>query len=249
MICSLARHPRRARLAGGGGRLARSRRTRARSDRQPEPAPERGRADRSRRLLQPVGPHGFRRGRRALPQHGRERANPAGGHGLARHAACLAYRPRSPDRIDYYELSDIFSRGAGRRLRELFPPEGEITYPGIGIVPRTLDGKTFVAEVYDGSPAASACVKPGDEILGVDGAPYAEIASFSGKVGKTATLQLRRAPEAAPTLARRPGAGACNRTRLSRTRSAPARASSRPATAASAICASGALRGRAWRRR
>ena len=104
----------------------------------------------------------------------------------------------TPDRIDYYELSDIFSRGAGRRLRALFPPEGEITYPGIGIVPRTIDGKVFVADVYDGSPAAGAGVKTGDEIVAVDGAPYAEIGSFSGKVGKTVALELRRAPEAAP---------------------------------------------------
>ena len=41
-------------------------------------------------------------------------------------------------------------------------------------------------------------MKTGDEIVAVDGAPYAEIGSFSGKVGKTVALELRRAPEAAP---------------------------------------------------
>ena len=40
-----------------------------------------------------------------------------------------------------------------------------MTYPGIGIVPRAIDGKIFVTDVYDGSPAASAGVKAGDEIV------------------------------------------------------------------------------------
>lgn len=104
----------------------------------------------------------------------------------------------TPDGIDYYELSDIFSRGAGRRLRTLFPPDGEVTYPGTGIVPRAIDGKIFVADVYDGSPAARAGVETGDEIVSVDGDPYAEIGSFSGKAGKTVALELRRTPSAVP---------------------------------------------------
>jgi C-terminal processing protease CtpA/Prc len=104
----------------------------------------------------------------------------------------------APDRIDYYELADIFARGLGRRLRTVFPPEGEVVYPGIGVVPRRIDGKTFTADVYDGSPAARAGLKPGDEILSVDGAPYSEIGSFEGKAGKQASVKLRRSREGAP---------------------------------------------------
>jgi C-terminal processing protease CtpA/Prc len=103
----------------------------------------------------------------------------------------------TPDEIDYYELADIFSRGMGRRLGATFPG-GDVTYPGIGIAPRSIDGKVFVADVYDGSPAAAAGVEAGDEIVSVDGAPYAEIGSFAGRVGKKVTLQVRRAPSAAP---------------------------------------------------
>jgi carboxyl-terminal processing protease len=108
----------------------------------------------------------------------------------------------TPDSIDYYELSDIFARGIGRRLRTLFPPRGEIMYPGIGIVPRAIDGKIFVADVYDGTAAARAGVESGDEIVSVDGGPYREVGSFAGKVGETVTLELRRAANAAPVTLR-----------------------------------------------
>jgi carboxyl-terminal processing protease len=104
----------------------------------------------------------------------------------------------TPDSIDYYELSDIFSRGAGRRLRSLFPPDGEVVYPGIGIVPRVIDGKIFVADVYDGAPAARAGLEIGDEILSVDGDRYEEIGSFSGKAGKAVAVELRKAANATP---------------------------------------------------
>ena len=69
------------------------------------------------------------------------------------------------DQLDYYELADIFRFNYRDRLRELFPPDGEITYPGIGIATEVIDGKRFVSDVYDGAPADKAGVKPGDEIL------------------------------------------------------------------------------------
>ncbi|MGO4843996.1 PDZ domain-containing protein, partial [Rhizobiaceae sp. 2RAB30] len=59
---------------------------------------------------------------------------------------------------------------------------------------RQGNGLGFVSEVYDGSPAARAGILVGDEILSVDGAPYREIASFEGKVGKSVTVELRRRP-------------------------------------------------------
>jgi carboxyl-terminal processing protease len=105
----------------------------------------------------------------------------------------------TPDSIEYYELAEVFHRGLGeRRRRELFPPHGVVSYPGIGLVPRRVEGKLFVAYVYDGGPAARAGVKPGDEIVAVDGNPFEPIASFSGKVGKRVKMELRRTPQADP---------------------------------------------------
>lgn len=104
----------------------------------------------------------------------------------------------TPDQIDYYELAEVFHRGLGRRRLQLFPPEGVVTYPGIGIAPRTVGEKTFVAYVYDGGPADRAGVLAGDEILAVDGKPYAPIASFQGKAGRSSSLEIRRAPDAPP---------------------------------------------------
>ncbi len=102
------------------------------------------------------------------------------------------------DTIAYYELADVF-RGAIRdNIRRLFPPRGEVTYPGIGMIAVSESGKLFVSDVYDGAPASRANVQVGDEVLEVDGAPYHEIDSFKDKVGKSVTLRLRRAADAAP---------------------------------------------------
>jgi carboxyl-terminal processing protease len=103
-----------------------------------------------------------------------------------------------PDSIEYFELAEVFHRGLGRKRHELFPPEGVVTYPGIGLVSREIGGALFVAYVYDGGPAARAGVKVGDEILGVNGRPYEPIASFRDEVGKLVTVELRRGANAAP---------------------------------------------------
>ncbi len=99
---------------------------------------------------------------------------------------------------DYYELVDVF-RGAIRRdARRLFPPDGTISYAGIGIATEAIDGKVFITDVYDGGPAARAALKAGDQIVAVDGAPFEEIASFAGKAGQTATLSIRHTADADP---------------------------------------------------
>jgi carboxyl-terminal processing protease len=103
-----------------------------------------------------------------------------------------------PDTIDYFELADIFRLGFRDDLRRLFPPDGEITYPGIGMIARQDNGRWFATDVYDGAPADRAGMLVGDEILAVDGAAYHEIASFRGKVGKTVDVLLRRNAGAEP---------------------------------------------------
>ncbi len=62
----------------------------------------------------------------------------------------------TPDQVDYYELADVFRFGLRRDMRRLFPPQGAVTYAGIGIASATIDGKSFVTHVYDGGPAAKA---------------------------------------------------------------------------------------------
>jgi carboxyl-terminal processing protease len=102
------------------------------------------------------------------------------------------------DSIAYFELADVF-RGAIRRdLRRLFPPQGEVSYLGIGMIATRKDGKWYVTDIYDGSPAARAGILLGDEILDIDGEPYREIASFSGKFARKVAVRLRRHAGAEP---------------------------------------------------
>ena len=102
------------------------------------------------------------------------------------------------DRIDYFELLDIFRFAVRNDLRRIFPPRGTVGYAGIGMRVAEIDGRRFVTDVYHGGSAARAGVREGDEMLAVDGEPYREIASFEKKVGKTVTLTLRREESAEP---------------------------------------------------
>ncbi len=98
----------------------------------------------------------------------------------------------TPDRVAYFELIDVFRFNYRRHLRRIFPPDGAVSYEGIGMATRGIDGKTFAADVYDGGSAARANIRAGDEILAADGAAFAEIGSFRGKAGKDVVLTLRR---------------------------------------------------------
>ncbi|WEX75437.1 S41 family peptidase [Sinorhizobium numidicum] len=102
------------------------------------------------------------------------------------------------DTIDYYELADIFRFAIRNDIKRLFPPNGEPSYAGIGMVTRLENGSRFVSDVYDGGPAERAGIRVGDEILSVDGAPYREITSFRDKVGRTVDVRLRRDRGAPP---------------------------------------------------
>jgi carboxyl-terminal processing protease len=104
------------------------------------------------------------------------------------------YTPADPA---YYQLLDVFSGALRRDLRRLFP-EGQVTYPGIGIFTRRLGDKIFVSGVLDGLPAAKAGLQVGDELLTADGMPYHPINSFTAKVDQEVTLQVRRSLDAPP---------------------------------------------------
>lgn len=104
----------------------------------------------------------------------------------------------TPDRIDYFELMDIYNFAVTDELERLFPPDGEVTYPGIGLIAQKIDGSHFAVDVYHAGSAARAGVQEGDEILAVDGEPWSEIGSFEGKVGEGVTLSIRRQANAEP---------------------------------------------------
>jgi carboxyl-terminal processing protease len=93
--------------------------------------------------------------------------------------------------LAYYQLLDIFSGGLRRSLRQVFP-DGQVTYPGIGIFTRQLDDKTFVAGVLESLPAWKAGLLVGDEIIMADNAPYHALRSFAAKVGQEVRLTIRR---------------------------------------------------------
>jgi carboxyl-terminal processing protease len=90
----------------------------------------------------------------------------------------------------YYQLLDIFSRALRQPLSRLFP-NGQVSYPGIGIFTKLLDGKTFISGVLAGLPASKAGLMVGDEILAADGESFHPIKSFA-KVGEEVTLTIRR---------------------------------------------------------
>jgi carboxyl-terminal processing protease len=99
--------------------------------------------------------------------------------------------------IAYYELLDVFARDEfAARLRTLFP-NGRIAYTGIGVVPRALEGRVFLAAVYHGSPAERAGLLVGDEIVSADGERFDPIDSFDSKAGVPVRLEVRRV-EAGP---------------------------------------------------
>ncbi len=103
-----------------------------------------------------------------------------------------------PDELAYYELVDVFRYGLRDRIRQIFPPQGDVTYAGIGIATVSDRGRAFISDVYDGTPADRAGLLAGDEIVSVDGAPFAEIESFRNEAGKSAVVSIRRKADGAP---------------------------------------------------
>jgi carboxyl-terminal processing protease len=78
------------------------------------------------------------------------------------------------------------------KLKTMFPPDGIVQYPGIGIAPRLINGRYYVAFIYADTPAARADILTGDELLTVDGHRYSPVRAFQGKVGQTVKLAIRR---------------------------------------------------------
>ncbi|MEO0737555.1 MAG: S41 family peptidase [Cyanobacteria bacterium J06649_12] len=99
----------------------------------------------------------------------------------------------TPDEPAYYQLLGIFYPRVSEfkaRLEEPFP-EGKIEYAGIGIVTREKAGKTFIKGVFEGSPAAKAGLRVGDQLLSVAGQPFHPIQSFLDKADQPVALQVQ----------------------------------------------------------
>lgn len=91
----------------------------------------------------------------------------------------------------YYQLVDIFSWPLRRDIPKYFSG-GAITYSGIGIFTKTIEGKTFVSGVLAGLPADTAGLRVGDEIISADGSSFEPVGSFRGKEGEAVALAIRR---------------------------------------------------------
>ena len=77
------------------------------------------------------------------------------------------------------------------------------TYTGIGTAVDTRGGRLTVTQVFPGSPAALADIRPGETIVAIDGVPTAgkplsaSVARMVGPAGTRVRLQLRRSGSAA----------------------------------------------------
>lgn len=103
----------------------------------------------------------------------------------------------TPNETAYYQLLGIFQppmKDLPPAAKALFP-QGKYEYTGIGIFTKVSRGKIFVNAILDGSPAAIAGLKVGDEVLSVDGKPYQPIASFIGKARQKVALLIQRSPD------------------------------------------------------
>ena len=94
----------------------------------------------------------------------------------------------------YYQALGIFQPripDLRQQLKKFFP-NGKIEYSGIGIFTKDINGKTFVSAILDGSPAAEAQLKVGDQLLSIEGRPFHPIQSFAGKANQNVTLLIQR---------------------------------------------------------
>ena len=91
----------------------------------------------------------------------------------------------------YYQLVDIFSWPLRHDIPKYFSG-GAVTYSGIGIFTKKIDGKTFISGVLAGLPADAAGLRVGDEIISADGSSFEPVGSFRGKEGEAVALAIRR---------------------------------------------------------
>jgi carboxyl-terminal processing protease len=93
---------------------------------------------------------------------------------------------------EYYEVLDVFNpEGVPRRSGSKIRP-GPVTYVGIGVATKVIDGKVFAADVYDGGPGAEAGILAGDELVGVEDGAWSDIEAFADREGEETRVRIRR---------------------------------------------------------
>ena len=98
----------------------------------------------------------------------------------------------------YYQLLDIFrGRSLWPSIKKRFK---EVSYSGIGIFTKNIDGRLFVSGVIDGGPAQKGGLLVGDELLHVDGFDFHPYESFAHKAGKELTLHVRSSKDKLRTI-------------------------------------------------
>jgi carboxyl-terminal processing protease len=115
------------------------------------------------------------------------------------------YRPVSVARLSQSgiagllaSLHDPYTEYFTASQAKAFRAELSGTYTGIGTAVDTRSGRLIVTQVFPGSPAALANVRPGEAIVTIDGRPTAgrsvsaNVARIIGPAGTQVHLQLRR---------------------------------------------------------
>lgn len=66
-----------------------------------------------------------------------------------------------------------------------------VTYVGVGIVTREIDGRVFIADVYPGTPAWWESLQVGDEIVSVNGQRWTDTLPWPAPAGEAVTVDIR----------------------------------------------------------
>lgn len=101
----------------------------------------------------------------------------------------------TPDDTEYYQLSDLFSKIP--EIGALFE-NSEIKYPSVGIITQNIEGKTYIASVFPGGTGEKAGLMQGDEIMSVNGKPYAQVGSIGPVSENNVSFTVRRQANADP---------------------------------------------------
>lgn len=104
----------------------------------------------------------------------------------------------TPEEPAYYQVLGIFLPRSSELQEQVkqFIPEGKPEYVGIGVFTQTIEGKSFIRAILDGSPAAIAGLQVGDEIVSVAGQPFHPIQSFANQAGQSVTIRIQRSVDA-----------------------------------------------------
>ena len=103
----------------------------------------------------------------------------------------------TPQTAEYFQLAGIFWSVLEPKLKP-FLPNGRPDYCGIGALTVTRGEHTFISGILNGSPAAAAGLKTGDEILTVGGKRFHPINSFAASAEQRVEMQIRRTQDGTP---------------------------------------------------